>query len=94
MESLNKHMEDFDYFVLARTLHVIGVVIWISGVVFVTIVLIPSLKKITDTHSRLELFEQLEGRFVFQARIVTLITGVSKKNYGSALLQCILHPLA
>lgn len=70
-------MEDFDYFVLARTLHVLGVVIWIGGVAFVTTVLIPSIRKITDTQYRLELFEQLEGRFAFQARIVTLITGIS-----------------
>ena len=72
-----KHMENFDYFILARTLHVAGVVIWIGGVAFVTTVLIPSLKEITDTGNRLELFEQLEGKFAFQARIVTLITGIS-----------------
>ena len=72
-----KHMKDFNYFVLARTIHVIGVVIWIGGVAFVTTILIPSLKKITDPQNRLELFEQLEGKFAFQARIVTLITGVS-----------------
>lgn len=70
-------MENFDYFILARTLHVIGVVIWIGGVAFVTTVLIPSLKKITDTSNRLDLFEQLEGKFAFQARIVTLMTGAS-----------------
>ena len=70
-------MWDFNYFVIARTLHVIGVVLWIGGVAFVTTVLIPSLKKITDTDNRLELFEQLEGRFAFQARVVTVITGVS-----------------
>ena len=70
-------MEDFDYFILARALHNIGVVIWIGGVAFVTTVLIPALKKMTDTHNRLELFEQLEGKFGFQAKIATLITGVS-----------------
>ena len=70
-------MENYSYFVLARTLHVIGVVFWIGGVAFVTTVLIPSLKKITDTHDRLELFEQLEGKFAFQAKIAILITGVS-----------------
>jgi len=68
-------MENFDYFVLSRTLHVLGVVVWIGGVAFVTTVLIPALKKITDSQYRLELFEQLEGRFAFQARIVTVITG-------------------
>ncbi len=70
-------MEKFSYFIFARTLHVIGVVIWVGGVAFVTAVLIPSLKKITDTHDRLELFEQLEGKFSFQAKIATLVTVVS-----------------
>ena len=70
-------MDSFEYFTLARSIHVIGVVIWIGGVAFVTTILIPSLKNITDTGNRLELFEQLEGRFAFQARIVTLITGIS-----------------
>ncbi len=70
-------MEKFNYFIIARALHVLGVVIWIGGVAFVTTVLIPSLKKMTDAHDRLELFEQLEGKFSFQAKIATLITGVS-----------------
>ena len=70
-------MNNFDYLILARTLHVIGVVTWIGGVAFVTTVLIPSLKKVTDTSNRLELFEQLEGKFSLQARIATLVTGIS-----------------
>ncbi len=70
-------MEDYVYFGLARALHVVGVVLWIGGVAFVTTTLIPSLRRMTDTEKRLELFEQLEGRFAFQARIVTLITGLT-----------------
>ncbi|MGF1758569.1 hypothetical protein L4D76_11605 [Photobacterium sagamiensis] len=70
-------MNNFDYFVLARTLHVFGVVLWIGGVAFVTTVLIPSLRNMTDTRNRLELFEQLEGKFGFQAKITTLIAGAS-----------------
>lgn len=70
-------MEDFNHFVLARALHVFGVVLWIGGVAFVTTVLIPSLKQIADADNKLELFEQLEGKFGFQARITTLITGLS-----------------
>ena len=70
-------MENPDYFILARALHVIGVVLWIGGVAFVTTVLLPSLRKITDPAQRLELFEQLEGKFSFQAKIATLITGAS-----------------
>jgi uncharacterized membrane protein len=70
-------MEDFDLFVLTRAFHVLGVVLWIGGVAFVTLVLIPALKNITDGEQRLMLFEQLEGRFAFQARIVTVLTGLA-----------------
>ena len=70
-------MENFNYFVFARVLHVIGVVLWIGGVAFVTTVLIPSLKNINDSTNKLELFEQLEGKFSFQAKLATLLTGIS-----------------
>ncbi|MEZ0150196.1 MAG: hypothetical protein AB9Q22_14015 [Candidatus Reddybacter sp.] len=70
-------MLDVDIFILSRALHVAGVVLWIGGVAFVTTVLIPALKKITDADNRLELFEQLEGRFSLQAKVTTLITGLS-----------------
>jgi uncharacterized membrane protein len=70
-------MENFNYFIFARSLHVIGVVLWIGGMAFVTTVLIPSLMEITDSGNKLKLFEQLEGRFTFQAKIATLVTGIS-----------------
>jgi len=70
-------MDNFIYFGLARALHVVGVVLWIGGVAFVTTTLIPALRKTADPDERLALFEQLEGRFAFQARIVTLITGLT-----------------
>ena len=70
-------MEDFTYFGLARALHVVGVVLWIGGVAFVTTTLIPSLRAMANENKRLELFEQLEGKFAYQARAVTLITGLT-----------------
>ena len=70
-------MDYLDYFIIARAIHVVGVVLWIGGVAFVTTVLIPSLKQIIDAKSRLALFEQLEGKFAFQAKLVTLLTGLS-----------------
>jgi len=70
-------MDNFDQFVFARVLHVIGVLFWIGGVAFVTTVLIPSLKRISNTDDRLALFEQLEGKFGIQAKIATLLTGLS-----------------
>ena len=70
-------MENFTYFTLARALHVVGVVLWIGGVAFVTTTLIPSLREMSDADQRLQLFEQLEGKFAFQAKLVTLITGLT-----------------
>jgi len=63
--------------VIARVLHVVGVVLWIGGVAFVTTVVIPSLRRIADGQERLRLFEAIEGRFSGQARIVTLVTGLA-----------------
>jgi uncharacterized membrane protein len=70
-------MENFTLFGLARAVHVVGVVLWIGGVAFVTTTLIPALRKMSGTEERLALFERLEGRFAFQARIVTLVTGLT-----------------
>lgn len=52
-------------------------VLWIGGVAFVTTVLIPSLKRTTNKKNRLNLFEQLEGKFSFQVKISTIITGIT-----------------
>ena len=70
-------MESFDQFVLARIVHILAVVMWIGGVAFVTTVLIPSLKDLESGQDRMQLFERLEGRFAFQAKLTTLLTGLS-----------------
>jgi len=58
----------------ARVLHVLGVVVWIGGVAFVTLVLLPAARRQPDSH---RLFEQAEGRFAWWARGATLLTGLS-----------------
>ncbi len=70
-------MDDSNYFVFARMIHIAGIVMWIGGVAFVTTVLLPALRRIANPQNRLELFEQLEGRFALQAKLVTLITAIS-----------------
>lgn len=70
-------MESFDIFTFTRVFHVLGVIFWIGGVAFVTTVLIPSIKAMNGTKNKLALFEQLEGRFGFQAKVATVITGLS-----------------
>ncbi|MBX9606772.1 MAG: hypothetical protein K2Y51_11155 [Gammaproteobacteria bacterium] len=64
-------------FVLARALHVLGVVLWIGGVAFVTLVLLPGLRQYGAAGERMALFERLEGGFARQARATTLLTGLS-----------------
>jgi uncharacterized membrane protein len=70
-------MDSFDQFVLARAIHILAIVLWIGGVAFVTTVLIPSLKDLDSGQDRMQLFERLEGRFAFQAKLTTLLTGLS-----------------
>ncbi|MCM8537035.1 MAG: hypothetical protein NE334_13940 [Lentisphaeraceae bacterium] len=68
---------NYNHFVIARIVHILAVVLWIGGVGFVTTVLIPSLRKTQKPEDRLKLFETLEGRFSFQAKITTLLAGGS-----------------
>ncbi|TEW54698.1 hypothetical protein E2R68_08340 [Psychromonas sp. RZ22] len=68
---------DYENFVLARALHVVAIVLWIGGVAFVTTVLIPAIRKSQSPEERLKTFELLENKFGFQAKISTLIAGLS-----------------
>lgn len=63
--------------ILARALHVLGVVLWIGGVAFVTTVLLPSVRRLKSPDERVEFFEAIEGRFARQARFTTLLVGAS-----------------
>ena len=62
---------------IARALHVFGVVLWIGGVGFVTTVLLPAVRRMTDPTERVAFFEAIEGRFAWQARGTTLLVGVT-----------------
>ena len=62
---------------LFRALHVIGVVLWIGGVGFVTTVLLPAVRDFADPKQRVAFFERIEGRFAWQARGTTLLVGLT-----------------
>jgi uncharacterized membrane protein len=62
---------------IARALHVLFVVLWIGGVAFVTTVLLPSVRRLETPRERMELFDQIERRFANQARISTVIVGLT-----------------
>jgi len=64
-------------FVFARVLHVLGVVLWIGGVAMVTTVVLPATRRMKSAPERLEFFGRIEGRFAAQARVTTLLTGLS-----------------
>jgi uncharacterized membrane protein len=63
--------------VLARALHVLGVVLWIGGVAFVTLVLLPAVRRDVEPDRRINFFERIESGFARQARWVTAITGLA-----------------
>lgn len=64
-------------FTLARVIHVIAVILWIGGVAMVTTVIIPSIKNLKSKKDWGKTFEEIEGRFANQAKITTLLTGIS-----------------
>lgn len=65
-----------DILVLARVLHVLAVVHWIGGVAMVTLVILPQLRSVPAA-DRIATFERLEGGFGAQAKVSTLVAGVS-----------------
>ena len=58
-------------------LHVAAVVLWIGGVGFVTMALLPALREMRDPRERLALFEALEHRFSRIARASILVAGAT-----------------
>jgi uncharacterized membrane protein len=66
-----------DSAILVRALHVLGVVLWIGGVAFVTTVLLPSVRRMKSSEERVAFFEAVEGRFAWQARATTLLVGAT-----------------
>lgn len=62
---------------LARLIHVLAVIVWIGGVSMVTTVIIPAIKKIKSKEEQIKTFEAIEGKFAIQAKVTTLLTGLS-----------------
>lgn len=60
-----------------QSLYVLCVVLWIGGVTFVTTVLLPSIRQLKTPAERVDFFETIEGRFAWQARVTTLLVGIT-----------------
>jgi uncharacterized membrane protein len=82
MEERDDLMDDI---AIARALHVVGVVLWIGGVGMVTTVVLPALRRSLPASQRLPLFEIIEGRFAWQARLTTVLVGASGFHMVAAL---------
>ena len=66
-----------DEIAIARTLHVLAVVLWIGGVAFVTTVLLPAVRRFKSPQERLAFFDAIERRFAWQARGTTQLAGLT-----------------
>lgn len=64
-------------YIIARVIHILGVVLWIGGVAMVTTVILPAIRSYESAEEKLLTFEKLESRFALQAKITTLLTGLS-----------------
>jgi uncharacterized membrane protein len=62
---------------LARAIHILSIVIWIGGVTFVTLVLIPTLRRSSFQIDQLSIFNAIENRFASIARVIVLLAGIS-----------------
>ena len=62
---------------IARAVHVLAVVIWIGGVGMVTTVILPMVRRARMPTEGQALLEAVERRFIWQARIATLLVAAS-----------------
>lgn len=62
---------------LSAALHVIGVVIWIGGVAFVTIILLPMIHDMTDPMEKALLFQRVEHRFSRIVKPTIILVGLT-----------------
>ncbi|HEX7970449.1 MAG TPA: hypothetical protein VF502_19655, partial [Stellaceae bacterium] len=62
---------------LVRAVHVLAVILWIGGVAFVTTVVLPAVRRTREPGERLAFFDAIERRFAAQARVTTVLVGLS-----------------
>ena len=62
---------------IARALHVLAVVIWIGGVAMVTMVVLPAVRDGDVGPNRVQVFEAIERRFTWPARIATVVVALT-----------------
>jgi uncharacterized membrane protein len=64
-------------FPLLITIHVLGVVLWIGGVAFVTLIIFPLITKMEGSLEQVLFFQRVEHRFGKIAKLCVLIVGLT-----------------
>jgi len=62
---------------LLLTIHVIGVVIWIGGVAFVTMIVFPMIMRMEGSFEKMLFFQGVEHRFARIAKACVVIAGIT-----------------
>ncbi len=62
---------------IARALHVLSIVLWIGGVSFVTLSLLPYIRADLPPENAVDTFEAMERRFALQAKITIGLAGIT-----------------
>ena len=66
-----------DDLALARAIHVVAILFWIGGVAFVTLIVLPWVRRRFPPTERLSGFHEMEGRFAPQARVWVALAGLT-----------------
>jgi uncharacterized membrane protein len=64
-------------FPLLIAMHVLGVVVWIGGVAFVTMIVFPMLMRMEGSMEKMILFQGVEHRFAKIAKISVAVVGIT-----------------
>jgi uncharacterized membrane protein len=64
-------------YVIALTVHVVSVVIWIGGVAFVTLVTFPMILRMDKSLEMVMVFQGVEHRFGKIAKVMVILAGLS-----------------
>ena len=62
---------------IARALHVMAVVHWIGGVSFVTLVLLPGVRRFAAPSDQADMFTRVEAAFSWQAKLSVTLAGLT-----------------
>ncbi|RJQ52220.1 MAG: hypothetical protein C4526_08470, partial [Nitrospiraceae bacterium] len=64
-------------YVIALTIHVLSVIIWIGGVSFVTMITFPMIQRASSSLEQVMMFQGTEHRFVKIAKAMVILAGLS-----------------